>query len=1104
MSSPSPISRIDHTAGIQELVKVLPNLQANIRRFLAVRKYEVVKVEKEEAEKLKRRAKREKQQSYMQSLSNPRRDGRSPRSPIIDKAKAAVITSPAMARRMKVPKKKINVEEYEQKYLLSPAVEEQAPQSVAPNVLPVQTFDQNITKLMKNINDITLTLNMHDSSLIPHTVSNVRVHGNSYYHEKELGYFDFSIPSASPPKTVTFGDSRNMGNGSIHAGKPVSYDTSNNSNNSNNSNYNTSSMHRSPEGKTAFNDSPDKSVPAHSDQISAVLAGIEAEYANLARTNEQIKAVVSRSAVPSIVGESSVLSDAPSVATHEPHSPHHSSNFNSKHNSPSRNGATSEGLSAYKTISTFNSDDESDHRARESRNSSSRSNLSEAYVPIRRSGDVKLDMMVQETLIRANNSILDRVIQENKVYEGSELDKVMHKVALQINDTYQAIEGAEEERVRKLSTSTTDSVGLDALTRSITAIQQGGTFAAKTSTNTDHELDTPSHSEYPSTNPSNENSANSSMDSQITVDSNTSELSHVSELTLAIQDILANLSGGLFDRARLQLSGPEIPEEDPELLKVIERNESNVAMLNRSRSGLARSLSQQPLEMADYLNSVYGTTNTNVGNDISSDPHPAAASNTDGRNENEAQISPSREPVNNNEQQNQESLDLKVLLEHQERSMQLIRDSIKAIEAQALAQAQVQAQVQAQAQLQAQAQAQEQQHPPNNFSPVKDGGSSQPHPVVHDTTECPDGAEESPREPLNAVRVTPKPKAKKKKVLARRDSHEEQHAPTAAELAMLRNLGSYLQRQKAAQQEESKNLSYAELMHKAQSNLGLMHIKQQNQAALREEHLQRQFRKELLYDQFHYNQQKLEEEERRAVRAAQKEKDSIHARARTQAAMMYPNVYDSDQEGTVQSSSDVAMIEEHHHLFHQPYHQDNRDYRKSKVRYEEDEHEHRKPHPHSSYTYGEEQKLSYASHLGHSSLSSLQSDIKGYSGAHMDAPPRPYNDYETDNDPYPAQHSNGDVYPHKPTFSSPRIQAHPHNTFHSPNNKLHKSSPPKEPFNMSDALLHAPVMTFSGSSAIDNLFSFSYLTFSIVFLFARQWALRWGQIQFHKPAEETH
>lgn len=1028
MSGSSPISRIDHTAGIHELVKVLPNLQANIRRFLAVRKYEVVKVEREVIEKQKRKAKREKQQSHMQSLSSPRRDGRTPKSPVLDKTKG-VITSPAMARRVKVPKKKITAVEYEEKYSLSPAAEETTTSSAAPNVLPTQTFDQNITKLMKNINDITLTLNMHDSSLIPHTVNNVRVHGNSYYQEKELGYFDFSMPSASPPKTVTFGDNHHTVNANANANKLASYHTSN-------------GTQRSSEGKAAHNSSPDRSVTGPSDQISAVLAGIEAEYAVLARTNEQIKAVVARSAVPSVVGESSAASEPRTVATHEPHSPHQSSSFNSKHNSPSRNGATSEGLSAYKSISTFNSDDEDENpRGRGSHNSSSRSNLSEAYVPIRRSGDVKLDMMVQETLIRANNSILARVIQEHKEYDDSELDKVMHKVALQINDTYGAIEGAEEERARKLSTSTVDSVGLDALTRSITAIQQGGTFAAKNSANADPELDTPSHSEYPSTQPSNENSANSSMDSQITADSNVSELSHVSELTLAIQDILANLSGGLFDRARLQLSGPEIPEEDPALLEVIQRNESNVAILNRSRSGLAHSLSQQPLEMADYLNAVnaQGNNNSSIG----------AA--------NETQESPSKVPNSENGPVAQESLDLKVLLEHQERSMQLIRDSIKAIEAQALAQNQ--------AQSQSQNQGQTQQHPPDNNSPIKNGTLPEPHQdstsnglEIQDTTG-------SPREPLNAVRVTPKPKAKKKKILARRDSHEEEHAPTAAELAMLRNLGSYLQRQKAAQQEESKNLSYAELMQKAQSNLGLMQAKKQNQAALREEHLQRQFRKELLYDQFHYNQQKMEEEERRAARAAQKEKDSdnLQARARAQAVMMYPNVYDSDQEGTVHSGSDMATIEEHLHMHHQhqEQQQQHRDQRNHRVRYEDERNDHHQPHNNSSYSYGDEPKHSYSSHLSHSNLQSLassQADIKGYAGAHMDAPNRPYQEYSNGTN----EHKNSEFYPHKPTFSSPRIQAHPQNTFHSPSNKSHHVSPPKEPFNMSEALLHAPVMTFSG------------------------------------------
>lgn len=916
MSSSTAISPIKELDPVEEIAKVLPELQANIRRFLAVRRYEVMKTER--AEKIKKeelKVRKEQQRNRMLALSAPRVVV-TPTPPKAGKSKPSTSnSSPAMQNRHEIPPKQkrvLNALEAQKFSATTSRVDSKSAlrKDLKDDIIPVQKWDQNITSLMKNINDITLALNMHDTTIISQSVKKVSKHGSPTALEG-LGYFNFT------PDSVPFPDLKlSKGTGA----KPI------------------------PPADT----SPQME---YSQRVKGVLAGIESEYAVLERTNEQIKQALAKSNLT--IANGVILSN--SIPGSTQHSAHNSLN-NSANNSPSKLGAlTSANLTSSNKPTETDSDTRSQHSATGTLQSSLVTDDSGMYVPIRRSGDARLDLMVQETLIRASNSIMDSTIEENKAYHGDELGDVMHNVAIQLNNTYKAIEDstAAEERHRKGSSSSVDSVGLDALTRSITAIQRAGNVSSSTEQTPFASTDV---SQNPSNNPSNDNSANNSIDSNASVDTHTTVQSDVSELTMAIQDILANLSGGLFERAKLELSDPQyeykqhfstLPQYQPPAQYVppsLQRNESygrnegsiGDVIMNKVKHemgsyeyGDGSPLPQ--LEMAEYLNSVNGNSGYPVPSHAGSyshhspghapasnpsgqyhSPSYAAAGNAENAGSGSQGLSPyeHRSPARASKEQEME--DLQVLLQHQERSMLLIRDSIRAIE---------------EGKLDAVTGSHALQAAYNNlgssiaaaandnlqlilathsFSPTQSvGGDSYPTEIgQHSTGKNPPGgaqytlaaAEVQERQPSPLEGKTRKVKVKRKK-RSNKPSVVNQQMPTAEELDLLRNFGSYLKQQKQALK-ENQHLSYDELLQKAQADMGLQ--EDEDSAAQRARVHDMVFRQHQ-----ERQQQRYEEEVARKQQLIAKKKKNHHGSSKASEAL-YP-IYDSGiEEGSEAEEDEVA------------------------------------------------------------------------------------------------------------------------------------------------------------------------------------------------------
>jgi hypothetical protein len=500
-----------HEGGIDDLVKVLPDLQANIRRFLAVRKYESLKLEKKKTEAKERK---EQQKTRMLSLSKPRGG---PAPPKVLSGKSASHTSPAMQQRLKKPSSRTSISsaEFQKKYqrtaLKTPVLPE--------NVVPVEKFDRDMTELMKNINEITLTLNMHDASILPTTAKKSK-RGGGAEAVAYLGLSHVPFPEVLGPDT-----------GKLQRSPPkVSVATASSTN------------------------SPQE---IYSERVRAVLANIEAEYATLAKTNEQIK-----EAITTATGDRA--STKPSLALTES-----SSHGGSTNHSPGKSQLTLQALSPNKPLSTVHETDTrgnfsvsgATHTSSDSGSYTYNSSLvtvdSDAYIPIRRSGDARLDVLVQETLMRAQNSIREpATIEEHRAYEGDELQNMLHKVVIQLNDSCTDPTDMPR-RASSGSQASTDSVGLDALTRSITAIQAHNKSAQDTPT-TSSQLTSHHPSAFNSENNSSSVSHENSMDSHQSGSTNESDQTTVSELTIAIQDILANLSGGIFERAKLEFSAADL------------------------------------------------------------------------------------------------------------------------------------------------------------------------------------------------------------------------------------------------------------------------------------------------------------------------------------------------------------------------------------------------------------------------------------------------------------------------------------------------------------------------------------------------------------------
>lgn len=495
--------------GMEDLVRVLPDLQANIRRFLAVRKFEELKVERKKQEV---RERKERQKDRMASLAKPRAT-HIPNPPKVAKGKEESPRPGAQQRaKTPAPRKNLSSAEFRRKYERTSLETPKLPE----NVVPVEKFDQDMANLMKNINEITLTLNKHDATILPTTAKKAKRENGV----TDVGFLNFS---AVPFPEV--------------AGK-------------------TNKLMRSPPKITtsdvAFSSSPQD---IYSEKVRAVLASVEAEYASLAKTNAAIKEALDGAGTGQ---QGQHIGGSPQKA-----SPNKGGNGNySSSISPGNFQLTQQALPAISEShagSNFSVSAESTTSGSGSYtyNSSLVTVDSDAYIPIRRSGDPRLDVLVQEALVRAQNTIHQSAaptIQEDRAYEGDELQNMLHRVVIQLNNA--SVDPSEVvRRVSDSSQASGDSVGLDALTRSITAIQAHNRATREHTPSTTSQLTSVSNSvQSHSANVSHENS----MDSHQTANSSETNQTTVSELTVAIQDILANLSGGIFERARLEFSDADL------------------------------------------------------------------------------------------------------------------------------------------------------------------------------------------------------------------------------------------------------------------------------------------------------------------------------------------------------------------------------------------------------------------------------------------------------------------------------------------------------------------------------------------------------------------
>jgi hypothetical protein len=659
---------------MEDLIKVLPDLQANIRRFLAVRKYEAIKEEKKKIETKERKLQ---QRERMLALSKPR----GPAPPKSPRGKSVANTSPAMQSRTKIeaPVRSITSSEFRSKYERTAVAKPNKPppmKPLPPNTVPVDKWDRDMTELMRNVDQITLTLNMYDATILPHTAKR---------NKRRSG--DTDAPVYFNPDARSDGQTKYISPGKV---TPLS-----------------GSNQSSPQAP-------------YSDKVRAILANIEAEYATLARTNQQIKQALDaeNDGAPSSSSAQAQNQRSPQHLQINPNSA--MTNDASSNVSPTRLALGNLVLSPGKLEQIPEGDGRSATTAAAQSssgdgsytyNSSLVTNDSDAYIPIRRSGDAVLDMMVQETLIRANNSIQESATPKQLVQENDELKAMLHNVVLQLNS--QLLESDDPARkASSTSLGSVDSVGLDALTRSITALQAGGKAGSNEPT--------PSLSQFNSTNPTTDNSlnnsANNSIDSNITADTQDSNQTTVSELTVAIQDILANLSGGIFDRARLEFSAIdlEVEKQYSPTRSVAGKSASTTGatsayddsaeaaggnisdtIMAQVRSEMQRPSAEgellskaPPLEMSDYLESVYQrnqayangnspgkNSSTSKGKGISS----LASSVLDSLDYMESKVSRGVGVAQDGASED-EKADLQLLLHHQERSMQLIRESIQALE----------------------------------------------------------------------------------------------------------------------------------------------------------------------------------------------------------------------------------------------------------------------------------------------------------------------------------------------------------------------------------------------------------------------------------------